>query len=71
MVKSVRENSPAAEVGVQKGDIINMINGKLTANTTLNYVNALIRSKPGKKITLRVKRGEREFKVKFKLKRLI
>jgi len=71
MVKSVREDSPASEVGIMKGDIIEMINGKNTETATLNYINALIRSKPGKKIALRIKRGERKFKVKFKLKRLI
>ncbi|MEQ9426328.1 MAG: aspartyl protease family protein [Cyclobacteriaceae bacterium] len=71
MVKRVRENSPAAEAGLQRGDIIETVNGTPISQISLNYVNALIRSKPKKTINIRVKRGLEEFKVKFKLKRLI
>lgn len=71
MVKYVREGSPAAEAGIQRGDIIKSINGKESSGISLNYVNALLRSKSGKKIFMRLERGAEVLKAKFTLKRLI
>lgn len=71
MVKYVREGSPASLAGVQRGDIIKSINGKESEGTSLNYVNAVLRSKPGKRIFMRLQRGTENIKVKFVLERMI
>lgn len=71
MVKDVREESPAWNAGVRRGDIIESINGKDAQRTSLNFINALIRSKVGKRIFMRLKRGEEVVKVRFELERLI
>ena len=71
MVKYVREGSPAFEAGVRRGDILKSINGKDISGISLNYVNALLRSKPGRRIFMRLQRGTEELKMRFTLERLI
>ncbi len=71
MVKYVREGSPAHIAGIQRGDIIKSINGMASSGASLNYVNALLRSKPGKRIFMRLQRGLEQVKTKFVLERMI
>ncbi len=70
-VTRVRKESPADQAGIQSGDIIKKINGKNLYNSTFSSINALLRSKDGKKIRVVLWRGNKKMKLKFCLKRLI
>ncbi|UXP33690.1 aspartyl protease family protein [Reichenbachiella agarivorans] len=70
-VGSVRYNSPAYLAGVKRGDIIHSINGFNFEILNLSGASTLLRQKEGKKITLKITRGEEEFKTSFKLLRYI
>lgn len=70
-VSEVRDNSPAANAGIQKGDIVKSINGETVNDDNFSYYVSLFRSKPGKKVSMQVLRGKEEVNVLFKLARLI
>jgi len=67
-ISKVRADSPAAEVGIQPGDVLLRINGKPTEKMKLSEVNALLQQKPGKRIQLYLRREVRTFKVQFRLR---
>jgi predicted aspartyl protease len=69
-VESVMENSPAAEAGLQPGDIITAIDGKPTDSFASDELEKLFRQH-GKELTLTVKRGEGVIQTKLKLRRLV
>ena len=71
VVVEVRKDSPAHLAGLQTGDEIVEINGNPAYKKKLYELNTLFSSKIGKKISLRVKRNELIFKVKFTLKKVI
>ncbi|MCE7870511.1 S41 family peptidase [bacterium CPR1] len=50
------EGTPAAKVGLESGDQILKIDGKLTKNITLDMAQAAIRGKPGTSVVLTIKR---------------
>jgi regulator of sigma E protease len=54
-VKEVMENSPAAEAGIVKGDVITHINGEVCYNAL--FIEVLGDRKPGETIALTVQRG--------------
>lgn len=71
MVTKVRDNSPADEAGVERGDIIKSINGKSLYNSSFTDMNSILRRKEGKKIKVILFRDAKKHKIKFQLRRLI
>ena len=58
LVNSISAHGPAAEAGLQKGDVITAIDGKKVKPENLATARALLRMRPaGSKITLDFKRG--------------
>jgi S1-C subfamily serine protease len=55
LVEEVAPNSPAAQAGLRKGDVVVSCNGKETA-TTRAFVSHLIEASPGDTLQLRVER---------------
>lgn len=70
-VINVVETSPAYVAGVRTGDEILRINGKSTSELNITEVNGILRSRPGNRINLLLKRYNETLKVTFRLKRLI
>lgn len=70
-VVDVRKNSPAAKAGIQPGDIILKVNGLGARHYTLITLNNKLRKRDGKKIRLKIRRGEEEFKTSFRLRNII
>lgn len=70
-VVQVRENSPAEEAGIKVGDVLMKLNGTRAKNLTLMKINEILRKRDGKKIRLRMKRGEEEYKTSFRLRNII
>ncbi len=64
-ITDVRENSTAQKADILVGDIITMINGIPSSAFELNYVNGLLNSKPGKKISLQIERDGKLFTRNF------
>lgn len=55
-INYVRENSPAAQSGLKEGDTIKSINGIYYDLLSLNQINAILNSDPGKKVRLEIER---------------
>jgi hypothetical protein len=70
-VVHVTEDSPAAEAGVMRGDIIIGINAKGSGWLTLDEINALFRSQIGTQINLIVMRDDSFQSFRFRLRRII
>jgi len=70
-VISVRENSPASEVGIKVGDVITKLNGIASDNLTLNYIHSLFTVRENRKIRMFIKREDEKMKKVFRLRRLI
>lgn len=68
VVVDIRENSPAQLAGVQLYDEILSINGKPNYKYKLYELIGLFSSEEGRRITLEIRRGEGNIKVKFYLK---
>ena len=71
MVVDVRPDSPAAEVGLYKGDEILMINGKPAHQYKLYEITDLFSSREGKKINLEILRNGLRMKKAFVLRKMI
>ncbi len=71
IVTEVRKNSPAAKADIRKGDIIEKFNSNQGDQLSLAYINNLVRSKPGKRIRMKIRRDNQYIKKKFRLKRLL
>ena len=71
IVQNVLPNSPAAEAGVYKGDILKAVNGVPVAFFSLKSVNKVLRSKSGKTVKLRLERLGYPIKRRFVLRDLI
>jgi serine protease Do len=65
-VTRVAVNSPAAQAGLQPGDMINKI-GSVPMDATHSYLNTLFSYKPGEQITLSVVRNGQTLQVKVML----
>jgi predicted aspartyl protease len=66
-VIDVRKESPAEKAGLLAGDIVFSVNGHPTKDLLLNEINALLNSKPGKKIRMSVLRKNVRHEVSFVL----
>jgi 2-alkenal reductase len=62
LVADVEGNSPAAQAGVQKGDVITKV-ADFDINETQPYLSALVKLKPNTTVPLTVLRGGQELKV--------
>ena len=57
LLDGARPGTPAAQAGIQKGDVVVEFAGK-PVKTIYDYVNALRLSRPGQTIKVKVKRGD-------------
>jgi predicted aspartyl protease len=69
-IDSVKANSPAAEAGLRKGDIITAINNRPAAEFNLYQISQLF-MKAGQEYALSIQRGNQALQTKIKLRRLI
>ncbi|CAN1212755.1 carboxyl-terminal processing protease CtpC [Tumidithrix helvetica PCC 7403] len=65
IVVSPIEDSPASKAGVLSKDIVISIAGQSTEGMDINKAVSLIRGPAGSKVTLGIKRGERQFDVEL------
>ena len=63
----VRQNSPAANAGLQKGDVIILINNNPIHKLSLQEINALFKEEEEKWITLEIERKSEILKFRFQL----
>lgn len=70
VIVDVRENSPGALAGIQKGDEVVSINGKPSYQYKLYELIEIFSTNEGERITMEVKRGKFVNKVKFNLQSL-
>lgn len=70
-VNSVLEGSPADLAGIQVGDVIRKINRLPSGLLSFNGINRILHSKAGKKVKIKIKRGNQIIKAQFRLKDLI
>ena len=68
-IADVIDESPASEAGLQKDDIITVIDGRPTADLTLSKLNEMFERAVSYKLTVR--RGELTLQVKFTPRRLV
>lgn len=66
-ITDIREDSPGSNSGLMKGDLLLTINGLPAAALDLNAINGFFNSKPGKRITLEILRGDERMEKEFKL----
>ena len=71
MISYVRPDSPAARSGLQEGDIILRINGIEADELEIGELYGMINKKPGRRISLVVKRQEKSFRCNFVLEQEI
>lgn len=70
-VASVRANSEAEKSGLKVGDKILKINKHISHDFTIEKINELLKSEPGKTIELEIERNGRTYTFKFRLKGII
>lgn len=68
-IRAILENSPAAEAGLQKDDIITTVNGQSAAELTLSKLNELFERPVPYKLTIR--RGEQILNLTLTPRRLV
>lgn len=71
VVEHIRPGSPAEKVDIRSDDVILTINGYSIRHQSLSTINALLKKRPGKKITIRLLREGEKIKKIFWLKRAI
>lgn len=67
-VAAVRKNSPGVKAGLLKDERLISINGKKTADMTLQKIIEMIKSDEGKIISMIIERENKEIAVRFTLK---
>lgn len=66
-IAGVRKDSPGAKAGLQKDDRLISINGKKTADMTLQKIIELMKSEEGRTIQMVIERKSREMSLRFTL----
>ncbi|HLT87048.1 MAG TPA: PDZ domain-containing protein [Sphingobacterium sp.] len=66
-IAGVRKNSPAADAGIQAGDILLKVNGKSAGRLTLSKIMEALQSRPGETIRLTLQRDEELYDTRFLL----
>ena len=69
-VRSLVENSPATEAGIQAGDIILVMDGKSVSDLTLEQIRKMFRQ-PGRSFVLGVKRDAATMEIAITSRKLI
>lgn len=64
-IAGVRKDSPGANAGLQKDDILVKINGKKTSDMTLQKINELMKSHEGRKIEMEIERKLKKINISF------
>ena len=67
----VRENSPAAKAGIQKGDKIVKINNRASQYLTIQNITNLFQSENGKQIKLTVERNGAKIDYEFNIEKVL
>lgn len=70
VVSAIRAGSPAAEVGLQEGDVILAVNGKSVHRYKLQEIMKMINNKQGKRIRLLIERYNKDLLFSFVLREL-
>lgn len=70
-IHDILKNSPAEEVGLQKGDVVKSLNHIPTSLLGLREINRTLKKKEGKPIRLVVKRDKKRMVFRFKLRKLV
>jgi predicted aspartyl protease len=70
-IEKVREDTPADDAGVRKEDKIISLNGHTGRDLSLQFINNTLSKKEGKKIKIKVKRGDEILSFTFLLKEFI
>jgi PDZ domain/Aspartyl protease len=70
-VSNVRANSPAALVGIKKGDILRKINGSPIYKYKLSTIIEILQSEEGRWISVEYERNKKMFQAKFQLKKIL
>jgi hypothetical protein len=70
-IRGVRKLSPAEKAGIQNGDILIQVNGVPTKELRLNELNAMLNSKPGKKVSLVIERNRVRYSLRMILENQI
>lgn len=70
-IASVRIGSEADKAGLKIGDKILKINKQLSHDLTIEKINELLKSEPGKKIEIEVDRNNKTYTFTFQLKEII
>jgi carboxyl-terminal processing protease len=69
-VRSLIEDSPAAEAGLRVGDIVTAINGKPTSEMTLAQIRGMFRQSR-RRYVLNIRRNESPMQISIRTRRLI
>lgn len=70
-IAELREDSPAREAGLQKGDVIISVNGKAAHKFSIQQVKEMLNQRPGKILKVVVDRDGNELKFAFKLREVL
>lgn len=66
-IREVRGKSVGALAGLLPGDIITSINGVQTTHLSLDLLNGMLNTKPGKKVNMEIERNGQRQKIAFRL----
>lgn len=70
-VYGVVRNSPAAQAGIQEGDVIQGVDGSSASNFTLEEVRQMFKKAEGQEHQLAIRRDGKVFTTKIRLRRII
>ena len=70
-IAGIRNDSPADEVGLRRGDLLIAVNGRKAYRYSLQELNTLLKSEDGQAITMKVERDGKEIETEFRLKSLL